>query len=222
MPKITIKHSRTGQALFSGDFLSLRDATEAAIADNISLACADLRHANLVNAHLDGAMLDGVQLDEANLMGANISEASLCRACLTNTQLHNAVLCETILNNTDCRGAIFGGTDISNTQIKHCRFDTLSALDLDFSSSKTMDKNSFVADSEYLCAFSRPPLVLHGLSMHVACFDHALMIGHHAFTTLPTVKMPDIPSRLFSFIAGHRDLLEHLWHGHSDQVRKAA
>lgn len=213
MKTITIKHFRTGQTLFAGRFTDTRQAVERAVADGISLAFADLRHANLVNALMDGAILDSAQFDEANLMGANLSEATLRRASFVNAQLHSTVLCEAILDAAHFKGTLFGGTDISGALVKRCLFDTLSALSLNFRDARHIDTNGFAAINDYICEFSRPPRVLTGLPFHIACFDHSLLIGNHAVTHIPVTKGPGISSSLFSFITGHRNLIETLWQG---------
>ena len=85
-----------------------------------------------------------------------------------------------MLDSTNLQGALFGGTDISGARIKRCFFDTLSALDLNFCDAAEIDINGFAALNDYICEFSRPPLVLKGLPLTIACFDHSLLVGHHA------------------------------------------
>ncbi len=195
---------------------------EAAIRNNASLAFADLRHANLVNAQMDGAILDGAILEEANLMGANLSETSLRQASLSNAQLYNTILCETLLDATNCRGSLFGATDISGAKVRHCVFDSLSALDLNFRDTDQMKMNSFEGEQEHLCAFSRPPLTLKGLAFPVTCFDHTIMVDRYVFTDLPLAKPSKLPSRVFSFIAANRDLIQKLQQDHCHPHLQAA
>jgi len=219
---IKIKHARTGQIIFSGHFSSIRHAVEAAIRDKASLAFADLRHANLVNAQMDGAILDGAILEEANLMGANLSEASLRQTSLSNAQLYNAILCETVLDAANCRGSLFGATDISGAKIRHCVFDSLSALDLNFRDTDQMRMNSFEGEHEHLCAFSRPPLTLKGLALPITCFDHAIMVDRYVFTELTLAKSCEIPSRLRGFVAANSGLIQHVYQDHCHPHLQAA
>lgn len=213
MENITITHFRTGQILFEGPFKSLRHAVEAAIADNVSLAFADLRRANLAHAEMDGAILDSAQLQDAHLLGANISEASLRRTSFKNAQMHSAVLCESIIDAASFEGTLFGATDIAGAKIKRCLFDSLSAFSLNFRDAAEVSLNGFMAAQEQLCEFSRPPLALHGLPYPVACLDRKLLVHGHAVGPRPAADQ--LPSPLFAFIRAHQGLLEILWHTHN-------
>lgn len=213
MNTITIAHFRTRQVLFEGRFKSLRHTVEAAIRDGISLAFADLRHANLVNAEMDGAILDNAQLENANLLGANISEASLYRTSFRNARMHSAILCESAIDAAHFEGALFGATDIAGARMKRCVFDTLSALDLNFEDTAEININSFVAAHNQLCAFSRPPLTLKGLGYPIACLDHKLLVGHHA--VVPAAREGQLPAAISAFMRTNRSLLESLWHTHA-------
>lgn len=195
---------------------------ETAITESASLAFADLRHANLVNAQMDGAILDNAQLDEANLMGANLSEASLRCTSLINTQLYNTALCESVLDNAQCRGTLFGGADISGARISRCVFDTHSALDLNFRDTDFMEANSFVAGNDYLCEFSRPPLLLKGLPFPIACFERSLLIGHYALADITPAAPTHMPSVLFNFMRNHSALISALRQVYQGDCRQAA
>lgn len=222
MKHIAITHFRTGQPLFEGTFKSLRHAVETAVADKISLAFADLRHANLVNAEMDGAILDSAQLAGANLLGANISEASLRRTCFKNAQMHSTLLCESVIDAANFEGVLFGATDIAAARIRRCLFDTLSALSLNFRDAAHVSLNGFMAAHEQLCEFSRPPLTLGGLTYPIACLDRKLLVHGYAFA--PHLPRAHLPSPLFAFVRTHRSLLETLWHAHngSDATMRVA
>lgn len=207
MSKLSINHFRTGRALFSGSFKTMKTAVEAAISDNVSLAFADLRHANLINAQMDGAILDGAQLDEANLMGANISEASLRRTSLMNTNLHSVTFCDSILDAINARGALFGGTDITAAIIQRCLFDTLSALELNYRDAKKIGLNGFMADNEQLCEFSQTPILIKGFNYPIYYLDRVTLIGHIAWEL---TDKHNLPSGMFSFIQSHRQTLNNL------------
>ncbi|HEY0901486.1 MAG TPA: pentapeptide repeat-containing protein [Micavibrio sp.] len=210
---IRINHFRTGQPLYEGAFHTTAQAVEAAISERVSLAFADLRHANLINAELDGAILDSAQLGGANLMGANLSEASLRRTCFQDALLHSTVLCDSIIENADFDGALFGATDVAGARLRHCLFTTLSAFDINFNDAAVLDANRFRAAQDYLCRFSRPPLVIKGLRHIVACLDHKMLIGFHALAP----ESPDIPAHtpLQRFIQSHDSLLQELWSAHN-------
>ncbi len=213
MKTIQINHFRTGQILYQGRFANIRQAVEAALCDRVSLAFADLRHANLVNADLDGAVLDGAQLGDANLLGANLSEASLHRTCFQNALLHSATLCESIIDAANFEGALFGATDLSGAKIRRCLFSTLSALELNYKDAAALNMNGFMAAEDFLCGFSRTPLLLKGLSKPVACLDHKMLIGLEAIE--PNAPHAPAPSLLAPFIKTHHALLQNLWLTHN-------
>lgn len=155
-------------------------------------------------------------------MGANLSEASLRRASLINTQLYNTVLCESVLDSTPCRGALFGGTDISGARISRCVFDTHSALDLNFRDTTFMEANGFAAGNDYLCEFSRPPLVLKGLPFPIACFERSLLIGHYALADITSTAPAHMPSVLFNFMRNHSALINSLRQVYQGDHRQVA
>lgn len=233
MKTIEIKHVRTGNIIFSGFFRNIREAAEQAIADNVSLALADLRHANLAHAELDGGDFDQASLEGANLTAANLSECSFHATRITNAQLHSAVFCQSQLEAVDFRGALFGATDITDACISHCQFDTLSALDMDFTATYAISLNSFSAFDNTLCGLSHPPLVIKGLGLPLACLDSHILAGSEAlpFRTVQNILMhakkpPEyIPSRTYSFLRAHKNLLNSLMKLHaqlSPREQKAA
>lgn len=218
MAHIIIRHIRTRRPLFSGDYPDLRSCVEDAVTQNVPLNNADLSHANLCNAQLDGACLDRACLKEANMTGANLSEASLCHSVLDHAQLHSTTLCEATLSGTSFRGALFGATDIAGASLQSCQFDTLSALDLDFVHARLLNNCAFTSGNERFCRFSRPPLVLRGLSPVIACFDHSLLLGHYGFS-LPFRPQPrELPSDLFTFSQRYAGLIEKIVKTHGAQA----
>lgn len=218
MKTIEIKHVRTGSIIFSGFFRNIREAAEQAITENVSLSFADLRHANLAHAELDGGDFDQASLEGSNLTAANLSECSFHTTRMAHAQLHSAVLCQSQLEAVDFRGALFGATDITDACISHCQFDTLSALDMGFTATHTMALNSFSAFDNTLCGLSRPPLVIKGLALPLACLDSHILIGLEAlpFRTILDIltyaKRPPeyIPSHTYSFLRAHKNLLNSL------------
>lgn len=233
MKTIEIKHVRTGSIIFSGFFRNIKEAAENAIADNVSLAFADLRHANLAHAELDGGDFDQASLEGANLTAANLSECSFQATRMTNTQLHGAVFCQSQLEAIDFRGALFGATDITDAHLGHCQFDTLSALDMDFTAACSLALNGFFSFDNTLCGISRPPLVIKGLELPLACLDSHILAGHEALhvRSLHDILMyaehpPEhIPSRTYAFLRAHNNLLNSLIKRHDRLAlhgRKAA
>ena len=208
--KVAIKHFRTGHTLFEGHFNDMKHAVETAISDGVSLAFADLRHANLINAQMDGAILDGAQLDEANLLGANLSESSLRQASLRNALLHSVTFCESVLDNVNAQGALFGATDIAGATIRRCTFDTASALEMNYRDADIIQRNRFLADHEAICEFSHPPLVIKGLPFIIARLDQHVLAGHLVIPQFADIKSHAIPGKLYSFLTQNRKLIESL------------
>ena len=187
MREYTIKSVQTGSILYAGTFKSFAACLEAALAENISLKQADLRFTNLLCADLDGIDLDGAHLSGANLTGANLSEASLRNTDFSNTGLYGTVFCESDLSGANFDGALFGGTDICGACMKDCIFSTLSAYLLDFRLADTVEGCIFI-DPDGLCSpFSRPPLVIRGLSHPLMLTDRHIRFGNtvHPINSLP-------------------------------------
>lgn len=233
MKTIQIRHVKTRSLIFSGSFRNIREAAEAAIADNVSLAFAELSHANLAHAELDGGDFDQACLNGANLTAANLSECSFHAAQMANTQLHSAVFCQSHLEAVDFRGALFGATDITDAYIGRCQFDTLSALEMNFRSIHGMGLSGFTDSDSVLCGISRPPLVIKGLDLPLACLDSHAVIGSQAIAfdalrnILTCAKNPpaSVSSHLYAFLRAHRNLLDSLMEtrkSFQNQAQKAA
>lgn len=79
--KVEIK-SIAGSTLFDGDFSSIANAVEAAVASRANLGGAYLEGANLEGAYLGGANLEG-----ANLYGANLRRLLAVRTILPEGDL---------------------------------------------------------------------------------------------------------------------------------------
>ena len=172
-----ITDRRTGKILYSGRFASLRLCVEQAVADGAALDHAHLEGANLINAALDGARLQGASFRGANLMGANLSEATLDDAIFSDACLIGTCLNRSSLRHCDFEGAAFGATDIQDCRIGGCTFSTPSAFSLNFSTTADMSQCTYRADSGRSCYFSRPPVVLGGLSRLIALLDDHMLAG---------------------------------------------
>ena len=86
---IKINKFLTGKVIYSGEFNSVKECLESAIADGANLSYADLSYADLSDANLRGADLSYANLSYANLRGANLSDADLRGANLRGANLWN-------------------------------------------------------------------------------------------------------------------------------------
>ena len=185
MKNISIGNRRTKAVIFSGSFRSMREALEAAVSQNISLAYADLRRARLDNANLDGGDFRHATLEGATLAGANLSEADFSHTNLRGADLTTTCLCESRLVDTDFTNASFAATLITGAVIDNCIFTCASALGLPFAEARA-GRNIFELDGK-VALFSGPPLVLTGLPKRVAILDTMVMIGDRFY---PRADMP--------------------------------
>lgn len=178
MPHIQIRSRRSGEIICAGEFPSMIECLEHSASSKQDLSDAELSGQNLSNANLDGIIMRGANLGNVNLTGANLSEADLSGCDLRNAVLCNACLCEAELSACDFSGALFGATDIANAVLSSAVFSTLSALDLDFRSARTIDNCRFVEPGGTLLPFSSPPIVIKGL-LHtpVVILGHTVKIG---------------------------------------------
>ncbi|MGB0719373.1 MAG: pentapeptide repeat-containing protein [Bdellovibrionales bacterium] len=173
MKAYTIHSRNTGKTLYQGIFKSFKSCLEQAVADNVTLIGADLRHRNLTNADLDGAKLPQVDFTGTNLTGANLSEAYLKNADVSQTALYNTCLAYSNLCDCDFTSASFGATDITGCILTGSRFSSLSFVTLNFSAAKAMDNCAFIDRNDVVHSMSQPPIVLTGLS------DTPMIISDH-------------------------------------------
>lgn|GEM_PF-832550 len=186
MSLYSIKNHITGAVIHSGDYESLQACIEHAISSGISLDYADLSHANLANASLDEARARHACFKGANLSGANMSEADFTGADFTGAAFYNTCLCASDLRRACFRKAVFGATDIAGSILDGAVFSSLSALLLNFQEAQSMEACLFEDVNPELnpipsCLFSKPPLVLQGLSYPLAFLDRHIKIGHRLF-----------------------------------------
>ena len=85
---IEIKHSKTGEVLYSCEALSISAAVQQAIRAGIDLTGADLRGADLTGgdlrgADLRGAALRGSDLTDCDLRGADLTDCDMTGCDLT-------------------------------------------------------------------------------------------------------------------------------------------
>jgi hypothetical protein len=93
---IEIKHRLTGVVLYAGQYASLKEAVEQAVAERANLSYANLSgtrlsYANLRYANLSHADLSHADLSDADLSGANLRYANLSHADLSYARLSYAV-----------------------------------------------------------------------------------------------------------------------------------
>jgi len=178
-----IKNYITNTPIYEGDFKTFSYCLEQAVADNVTLRYADLRHQNLSNANLDGAIITNSTFSGSNLMGANLSEANLCHSTFHNCDLQAACLSYSNLNTCDFRGALFGATLINDTSMEKAKFSTLSCFDLDFFSVVNMDGSTFCNGHDEIYEMSRSPIVIKGLlNTPVIILDKYIKIGSEVFS----------------------------------------
>jgi uncharacterized protein YjbI with pentapeptide repeats len=184
MKHFTIRTLSGDTALFSGNFRDFQACLRAAVEDRVPLHHADLRGVNLLNAELDGADLRYASFSGSNLSGTNLSEALLNNANFNGATLFGTVLCESNLDGASFDNALFGATDISHSICSNITLSTLSAFDLHFEHIKTMAGSRYINPCGTICAMSRPPIVVRGLSRPVVFMDHHIKIGHDIYETL--------------------------------------
>jgi hypothetical protein len=113
---IEIKSWYTGEVLWAGEGIDLKDGVQKAVAAGVSLAGVNLAGASLRDACLVGASLAGANLARADLAGAilagtDLAGASLVGANLTNVNFTGASLAYTRIDEPICR-MDFGGWSI--------------------------------------------------------------------------------------------------------------
>ncbi len=177
MTYFSLKKSGTDDVLFEGDYASLINCVESAIEQRVCLDHVNLRGANLVNAELDEGSFRFARFDHANLTGTNLSGAKLQKACFKNATLYNTCLCEAVLNEAQFFGATFGGVDIAWADMTAACFDTLSALDLDFSDAIIMKDALFYDRTGVICNMSHAPMIIKGLQYPIMLFDDHMKVG---------------------------------------------
>ena len=182
--------------LYSGDFETIKGCVEAAVADGVSLSCADLKGLNLTNAEMDEADLRHARLDNTNLSGANLSCADLHGASFRNAALYNACLCESDLSNAQFFDARFGGTDIAWTNLSGASFDGQSCLDLSFKETLCLTSCRYYDHTGVVCGMNKPPLIVKGLQYQIILFDEHMKVGNAVLPYLTWLKMPPEETRL--------------------------
>jgi len=106
------------------------------------LSAAILHGVNLTKADLSGANLSWADLLGTNLRKANLQRANLDMANLTGTNLTGANLQKAKLSGTDFTGANLNEANFNNARVTRCNFG-----DNDLSSTKGLEKISYVGPS---------------------------------------------------------------------------
>ncbi|MBB1161493.1 pentapeptide repeat-containing protein [Aquariibacter albus] len=134
MPKITIRHRGSDEALFEHEVtdeqqacgiamrVTLEAATKAATKARANLAGADLAYAdlagvNLAGANLAGADLAGADLAGADLVGANLAGADMAGADMAGANLAGANLAGADLAYADLAYADLAGADLAGANL---------------------------------------------------------------------------------------------------------
>lgn len=178
-----IKNYITNTPIFEGHFKTFSYCLEQAVADNVAMNYADLRHQDLSSANLDGAIITNSTFSGSNLMGANLSEANLSKSTFHNCDLQAACMSYSNLNQCDFRGALFGATLINDTHMENTKFSTLSCFDLDFFSVANMNGSTFCSGHDEIYEMSRSPIVIKGLlNTPVIILDKYIKIGSEVFS----------------------------------------
>lgn len=179
MPLIEVRNHRTQGIICAGEFPSMIEYLETLCNEKFDLSGADLSDLNLSNANLDGLVMQDAQLRGANLMGANLSEADLKQSDLRDAILCDTCFCESNLTACNFTGARFGATDIAHAKLSGAVFSTLSALDLDFQSARTMSDCAFIQPDGTALPFGTPPIVIKGIThTPVIIIGQTVKIGH--------------------------------------------
>jgi hypothetical protein len=126
---LTIDNAITDIAIFSARAHTLRDVAEAAVEENVSLACADLAHvdlsgAQLARVNLTGAVLTEVDFSGADLSGATLASAKISKGKLVGAQLHGAILCGASLAGADLTEADLTEADLSGVDLRQACFSS--------------------------------------------------------------------------------------------------
>lgn len=170
---------RDQSVLYSGAYLSFQACVESAVAQDIVLDYADLKHRDLHNLNIDGARMEYADFEGSNLTGANLSEAFLRGSSFQNCELYNTCFVLSDLSHCDFEEAHFGATDITDSDISYSRFGTLSCFSLAFTSAKATHGCVFVAVDGSVSAMSFPPVVITGaFDMPTIFLDHDVRYGH--------------------------------------------
>lgn len=189
MTQITINHIKTGAPLFGGTFETVKDCLEEAVEKGLSLSGADLRFQNLGHANLDDAHLDHADFTGSNLIGANLSEARLNHAKFIGCSLESACLAFSTLDHADFSDCRFGGTYIDGAKLDGALFSTPSCFHLEFIGCESMRGCRYRDEFHSECAFSNPPLLLHGLRQSIAVLGSQVIIGSQIHTAAQALAL---------------------------------
>lgn len=180
MQTFTIKNKNNKETIFKGIYKSDKECIEDAVSQHINLQNSDLRYKNLQCINIDTTQLNGADLRFCNLNNANISESNLAGADLRGASLIGTCLAESNLTNALMQDACFGATDIAYAVLDGAQFSTLSALNLPFTDTKSMQLCAFHSVHGETCSFSKPPITLQGLFREcLYIIENTVLIGHN-------------------------------------------
>lgn len=210
MKNCSIRSYKNNRIIFSGNYTSITECIEDAIALNVDLSFVDLRNLDLSNGNFDGAYMPGSLLTGCNLSGANLSESHLRGCEFSFASLYNTCLCYSNLSYSDFLSTNFGATDIAGANISHCQFTTLSCFDLDFWNVQDMNQCIYITPDGITCEMSSRPVIIKGL-LHtpVIMMDKVAKIGN---TLIPREDIPAITSIIERHIGTHNpQILQNLF-----------
>ena len=196
-----LKCQHTNEILFSGYFLSIKDAVEQAVIENVCLDAVKLEGANLTCANMDDAQLMGANFKNANLNGANLSESVFDYACFQGADLSHACLALASCMNSNMLEASFAATDVTDAVISGCDFSCPSVFSTLFARATLFTKCQY---HDKLCRkaykMTKPPVVITGLPRDIVYLDHVIKIGHDFISK---VDMVAAGYKHLEFLYGH-------------------
>lgn len=172
-----IIYSVKGKKLFQSQYKTIRAALEEAVANDINLAGADLRKANLKNASLDGLNAPKSCLWGANLAGADVAGADLTGCDLRSAALEGACLAHTKLCNADMQGAYFSHTILEDADFKNTRISCISFFDCDLRMARNLCDATFMHWGEDEISLETTPIIIKGLPHNIILIGSACIRG---------------------------------------------
>lgn len=195
-------HHRDQNLLFSGDYRTLRECVEDALRDGVNLDGIDLSRSDLSEINLDGVRIAGANFAHVNLTGANVSEASLQDCDFTGAALFNACFCHSDLSGSNFSDALCGGTDLAGTRLTRCIFSGRPALGMNFSDSSDMQAARYRTPWKD-CPMTMPPLIVSGLPLPVALFDHDVLVGASLYNCAHLIWKRENPDLIGDHLSHH-------------------
>lgn len=161
MPLIILR-STDQTPLYEGSHITINDAIDAAIRNNICLDGLDLSYQKIRHINLDGVTLRNASFKGADLTGANMSEASFINCDFSDCVLTNACLCYSKISNCNLRLSFFLDTDISMSDLEFCDFEGQNTFDLKLFTAASLTNLTYHDGPNPILFSTQPILVLQG------------------------------------------------------------